>query len=109
MIQGTSRKAYKEGRDSFKKQMEQVFYFFKNHPGTSDQECATTLFMQPSTVSARRNDLLKQKRIEPVSIKKCEFTGRSVMTWAVSHTYPASFSPSGAGVGKRLPYLEELV
>jgi DNA-binding Lrp family transcriptional regulator len=63
-------------------QQEVILDFFARFPDSTNRECAKALGMEPSTVSARRNELMKVGVIKETGKKRlCSITGVKVKTW----------------------------
>jgi len=49
----------------------------------TNREIATALGLEPSTVSARRNELIKMGLVRQVGRRKCRVSGFTALTWAL--------------------------
>jgi len=84
MIQPTSRNAYELHRESGKAstQRERLLIILKyNGMPMTDSEAGFILRLPSSTVSARRNELIKKGKVKKAKARKCEVTGFTAYTW----------------------------
>jgi hypothetical protein len=87
MIQDTSTEAYKDIKANgvSDKQVDKYLHNLSVLVDATDSEMAKFMDIPPSQVSARRNDILKNrpKHIEFSKKRKCEVSGRTANAWKV--------------------------
>lgn len=60
-------------------------FLIENHPiEFTNREIAISLNMEPSTVSARRNELMEAGVMEESGKKKCSVSNRKAYTWKLT-------------------------
>ena len=83
-VQPTSANAYQLHKDSGKAGTQRnkimIVLRYAEYPYTN-REIAQCLGMEPSTVSARRNELIKKGLVKMGRARKCSITGVTAYTW----------------------------
>lgn len=85
-VQETSVEAYHQHWDSgvLGEQQHRVFIVLKyaEQPMTN-REIAKCLGIEPSTVSARRNELIEAGIVEAAGKRRCRVTGKRALQWRI--------------------------
>ena len=84
MTQPTSRNAYELHKESGKagSQREKIMIILRyNREAMTNREIAFILGMEPSTVSARRNELIKEGLVKRGKARKCRISDITAYTW----------------------------
>jgi len=83
-VQSTSLEAYlriqEEGIPDTQREMIMMLFRFSNEPMTN-REIAKALGMEPSTVSARRNELITDGKLHKAGKRKCRESDYTAYTW----------------------------
>jgi len=86
-VRDTSIEAYLDLRDSGRAETQKdkilMLFRFSREPMTN-REMAFALGMEPSTVSARRNELIEEGKMKMAGKRKCKITGITAYTWTVT-------------------------
>ena len=87
MVEPTSRSAYELHKESGKAGIQQdkimIVLRYSDQPMTN-REVAFCLGIEPSTVSARRNELIQKGWVKKSGARKCRISGFTAYTWEVT-------------------------